>query len=139
MIGSVLFGVLGLTVLISIAYAFSDNHKAVDWKLVGSGIALQLAFALIVIVVPGGRGFFEALSKIFVTIISFASEGSIFVFGTLGDPYSNLGFIFAFQVLPTIIFFASLMAVLYHLGLMQKVVQGMAWIMLKVMRISGSP
>ena len=89
------------------------------------------------ILVPGGRQFFEGLSRIFVTIIGFAMEGSAFIFGSLADP-SNLGFIFAFQVLPTIIFFASLMGVLYHLGLMQKVVQAMAWVMLKVMRISGS-
>ncbi len=135
---SILFGVLGLTVLISIAFAFSDNRKAVDWKLVASGIALQLFFAVLVILVPGGREFFEFISRIFVTIIGFATDGAVFVFGTIGDPQSNLGFIFAFQVLPTIIFFASLMAVLYHLGIMQKVVQGMAWVMLKVMRISGS-
>jgi CNT family concentrative nucleoside transporter len=135
---SILFGIMGLTVLVSIAFAFSDNRKAVDWKLVASGIGLQLFFAVLVIMMPGGREFFEFLSRIFVRIISFASEGAIFVFGTIGDPMSNLGFIFAFQVLPTIIFFASLMAVLYHLGVMQKVVQGMAWVMLKVMRISGS-
>ena len=135
---SILFGILGLTVLISIAFAFSDNRKAVDWKLVASGIALQLFFAVLVILVPGGREFFEFISRIFVTIIGFATDGAVFVFGTIGDPQSNLGFIFAFQVLPTIIFFASLMAVLYHLGIMQKVVQGMAWVMLKVMRISGS-
>jgi CNT family concentrative nucleoside transporter len=138
MIGSILFGVFGLAVLLAIAFAFSDNRKATDWKLVGAGIALQLVFALMVIVMPGGREFFEAISKVFVTIISFASEGAIFVFGTVGDPMSNLGFIFAFQVLPTIIFFASLMSVLYHLGVMQRIVQAMAWVMLKVMRVSGS-
>jgi CNT family concentrative nucleoside transporter len=138
MIGSILFGVFGLAVLLAIALAFSDNRRATDWKLVAAGIALQLLFALIVIVLPGGREFFESISKVFVTVISFASEGAIFVFGTIGDPMSNLGFIFAFQVLPTIIFFASLMGVLYHIGVMQKVVQAMAWVMLKVMRVSGS-
>lgn len=138
MIGSVLFGFMGLAILIGIACAFSDNRKRIDWKLVGAGVGLQLVFALIVIVLPGGRQFFEAISKVFVTIIGFASEGAIFVFGTVGDPASNLGFIFAFQVLPTIIFFASLMSVLYHIGIMQKIVQAMAWVMFKVMRISGS-
>ena len=137
MIGTIAFGIFGLAVLLSIAFAFSSNRKEVDWKLVASGIGLQLFFAVLVILVPGGRQFFEGLSRIFVTIIGFAMEGSAFIFGSLADP-SNLGFIFAFQVLPTIIFFASLMAVLYHLGLMQKVVQAMAWVMLKVMRISGS-
>ena len=137
MIGEIAFGFFGLAVLISIAFSLSSNRKRVDWKLVISGIALQLFFAILVILVPGGRKFFEALSRIFVTIIGFAMDGSAFIFGSLADP-SNLGFIFAFQVLPTIIFFASLMAVLYHLGLMQKIVQAMAWVMLKVMRISGS-
>ena len=137
MIGTIAFGIFGLAVLLSIAFAFSSNRKEVDWKLVASGIGLQLFFAVLVILVPGGREFFEGLSRIFVTVIGFAMEGSAFIFGSLADP-SNLGFIFAFQVLPTIIFFASLMAVLYHLGLMQKVVQAMAWVMLKVMRISGS-
>jgi CNT family concentrative nucleoside transporter len=137
MIGTIAFGLFGLAVLLSIAYGFSANRKEVDWKLVASGIGLQLFFAVMVILVPGGRQFFEGLSRIFVTIIGFAMDGSAFIFGSLADP-SNLGFIFAFQVLPTIIFFASLMSVLYHLGLMQKVVQAMAWVMLKVMRISGS-
>jgi CNT family concentrative nucleoside transporter len=137
MIGDIAFGILGLAVLLSIAFGFSSNRKDVDWKLVVSGLGLQLFFAILVILVPGGREFFEGLSRIFVTVIGFAMEGSAFIFGSLADP-SNLGFIFAFQVLPTIIFFASLMAVLYHLGLMQKVVQAMAWVMLKVMRISGS-
>lgn len=137
MIGTIAFGIFGLLVLLSIAFAFSSNRNKVDWKLVASGVGLQLFFAVLVILVPGGRQFFEGLSRIFVTVIGFAMEGSAFIFGSLADP-SNLGFIFAFQVLPTIIFFASLMAVLYHLGLMQKVVQAMAWVMLKVMRISGS-
>jgi CNT family concentrative nucleoside transporter len=96
-----------------------------------------LFFAVIVILVPGGREFFGILASIFVRVISFAMDGSAFIFGPLADP-SNLGFIFAFQVLPTIIFFAALMAVLYHIGLMQKIVQSMAWIMLKILRISGS-
>ena len=137
MIGTIAFGVFGLTVLVSIALAFSSRRSEIDWKLVASGIGLQMFFAIIVILVPGGREFFEGLSRVFVRIISFAMDGSAFIFGPLADP-SNLGFIFAFQVLPTIIFFAALMAVLYHIGLMQKIVQGMAWVMLKILRISGA-
>jgi CNT family concentrative nucleoside transporter len=137
MIGTIAFGIFGLAVLISIAFGLSSNRKEVDFKLVASGISLQLFFAILVILVPGGREFFGGLSRIFVRVISFAMEGSTFIFGSLADP-SNLGFIFAFQVLPTIIFFAALMSVLYHIGLMQKIVQAMAWVMLKVMRISGS-
>jgi CNT family concentrative nucleoside transporter len=137
MIGTIVFGIFGLTVLVSIAVLFSAKRGEVDWKLVASGIGLQMFFAVIVIMVPGGREFFETLARIFVRIISFAMDGSAFIFGPLADP-SNLGFIFAFQVLPTIIFFAALMAVLYHIGLMQKIVQSMAWIMLKILRISGA-
>jgi CNT family concentrative nucleoside transporter len=137
MIGTIAFGVFGLAVLLSVALAFSDNRRAIDWRMVVSGVGLQLFFAVLVILVPGGRQFFEALSRIFVRVISFSLDGAAFIFGPLADQ-SNLGFIFAFQVLPTIIFFASLMAVLYHLGVMQKVVQGMAWVMFKALRISGA-
>jgi len=137
MIGTIAFGIFGLAVLISIAFILSSNRKEVDWKLVVAGLGLQLIFAILVILVPAGKVFFEGLSRVFVRIIGFATDGATFVFGTLADP-SSLGFILAFQVLPTIIFFASLMSVLYHIGLMQKVVQAMAWVMLKVMRISGS-
>jgi len=137
MIGTIAFGIFGLAVLLGIAIAFSDDRRAVDWRMVLSGIGLQLLFAVVVIMVPGGRQFFEALSSVFVRVISFSLDGAAFVFGSLADQ-SSLGFIFAFQVLPTIIFFASLMAVLYHLGIMQKIVQGMAWVMFKVLRISGA-
>ncbi len=137
MIGTFAFGILGLAVLVGIAVAFSDRRSAIDWRMVVIGVVLQLVFAVLVILVPGGRQFFEVLSAIFVRVISFSLDGAAFIFGQLADP-SNLGFIFAFQVLPTIIFFASLMSVLYHLGIMQKVVQGMAWVMFKALRISGA-
>jgi CNT family concentrative nucleoside transporter len=137
MIGTIAFGIFGLAVLLGIAMVFSDSRRAIDWRMVLSGIGLQLLFAVVVIMVPGGRQFFEALSSVFVRVISFSLDGAAFVFGSLADQ-SSLGFIFAFQVLPTIIFFASLMAVLYHLGIMQKIVQGMAWVMFKVLRISGA-
>ena len=137
MVGTLAFGIFGLAVLLAIALVFSDKRGAIDWRLVSAGIGLQLLFAVLVILVPGGRQFFEALSSVFVRIISFSLDGAAFIFGSLADP-SNLGFIFAFQVLPTIIFFAALMGVLYHLGIMQKVVQGMAWVMFKIMRVSGA-
>ncbi len=136
MIGTIAFGVFGLAVLISLAFAICPNKKAVDWKLVASGVGLQLLFAIIVIIVPGGRDVFDFISRIFVQIIGFALQGASFIFGDLAS-IENFGFVFAFQVLPTIIFFASLMAVLYHLGIMQKIVQGMAWVMLKILRVSG--
>lgn len=137
MISNIAFGLFGLAVLISVAFAFSPNKKSIDWTQVAAGIGLQVVFAIIVILVPGGREFFSAISRVFVKTIDFAMSGAQFIFGDLAVS-TNFGFIFAFQVLPTIIFFASLMAVLYHIGLMQKIVQGMAWVMLKVLRISGS-
>ena len=137
MIAQIAFGLFGLSVLIGIAVALSNRRGDIDWRLVLSGIALQLVFAIIVILVPGGREFFEYFARFFVMIVGFALEGSRFIFGDLAS-IENFGFVFAFQVLPTIIFFAALMSVLYHLGIMQKIVQGMAWVMLKVLRASGA-
>ena len=137
MLSSIAFGLFGLTVLISVAYAFSGQKKSVDWRQITAGVGLQIIFAIVVILVPGGREFFDAISRVFVKTIDFAMTGAQFIFGDLART-SEVGLIIAFQVLPTIIFFASLMAVLYHIGLMQKIVQGMAWVMLKVLRISGS-
>ena len=137
MISNIAFGLFGLAVLISFAYAFSSNKKAVDWRQILAGVGLQVVFAIIVILVPGGREFFDAISRVFVKIIDFALIGGQFIFGDLANA-TEFGFIFAFQVLPTIIFFAALMGALYHLGLMQKVVQAMAWVMQKLLRVSGS-
>jgi CNT family concentrative nucleoside transporter len=137
MISGIAFGLFGLAVLISVAFAFSQNKKSVDWRQIGAGIGLQIVFAVIVIIVPGGREFFDAISRVFVKIIDFAIVGGQFIFGDLANQ-TKFGFIFAFQVVPTIIFFASLMSVLYHIGFMQKIVAGMAWVMQKVLRVSGS-
>ena len=131
------FGLFGLAVLVGIAWLFSSNRKAVDWKLVLTGIGLQVAFAALVLLVPGGREVFDWLGHGFVKILAFVTAGSTFIFGSLMDT-EKFGFIFAFQVLPTIIFFASLMGVLYHLGVMQFIVRIMALAITKVMRVSGA-
>ncbi len=131
------FGLFGLAVLIGITWLFSNNKGRVDWKLVGTGIVLQIAFAALVLLVPGGRDVFDWLGQLFVRVLGFVNAGSEFIFGNLMD-VDTYGFIFAFQVLPTIIFFASLMAVLYHFGVMQMVVRAMAWAITKVMRVSGA-
>ena len=136
-LGRVGFGLFGLAVLIGIAWLFSNNRRAVDWKLVGTGVSLQIGFAALVLLVPGGRDVFDWLGQLFVKVLSFVNEGSTFVFGSLMD-VKNYGFIFAFQVLPTIIFFSALMGVLYHLGVMQLVVRAMAWAITKVMKVSGA-
>ncbi len=134
---SIAFGVFGLTVLLGLVWCLSLDRRNINWRLVAAGIGLQLAFAIFVILVPGGRALFEFLSAIFVKVISFAMVGSSFIFNDMADP-AKFGFVFAFQVLPTIIFFASLMGVLYHLGIMQWIVKGMAYVMQKVMNVSGS-
>ncbi|MBN6149954.1 NupC/NupG family nucleoside CNT transporter [Xanthomonas sp. AmX2] len=136
-LGRIGFGLFGLAVLIAITWLFSNNRRAVDWKLVVTGLILQIAFAALVLLVPGGRDVFDGLGRLFVKVLSFVNEGSGFIFGSLMDVDSN-GFIFAFQVLPTIIFFSALMGVLYHLGVMQAVVRVMAWAITKVMRVSGA-
>ncbi|KRG84278.1 Na+ dependent nucleoside transporter domain-containing protein [Stenotrophomonas daejeonensis] len=136
-LGRIGFGLFGLAVLIGITWLFSNNRRAVDWKLVGTGITLQIGFAALVLLVPGGRDVFDWLGHGFVRILSFVNEGSNFIFGSLMNT-DTYGFIFAFQVLPTIIFFSSLMAVMYHLGVMQAIVRVMAWAITKVMRVSGA-
>jgi CNT family concentrative nucleoside transporter len=133
----VLFGLFGLAVLIGIAWLASNNKRRVDWKLVATGVGLQIAFAAVVLLVPGGKNVFDAIGQGFVKVLSFVNEGSRFIFGSLMD-VNTFGFIFACQVLPTIIFFAALMGVLYHLGVMQAVVRAMAWAITRVMRVSGA-
>jgi len=136
-LGRIGFGLFGLAVLIGIVWLFSNNRRAVDWKLVVTGIALQIGFAALVLLVPGGRDVFDKLGHGFVKILSFVNAGSSFIFGSLMNT-ETYGFIFAFQVLPTIIFFAALMGVLYHLGVMQFIVRIMALAITKVMKVSGA-
>jgi len=136
-LGRIGFGLFGLAVLIGIVFLFSNNKKAVDWKLVATGITLQITFAALVLLVPGGREVFDWLGQAFVKILGYVNVGSGFIFGSLMD-VNTYGFIFAFQVLPTIIFFAALMGVMYHLNVMQAVVRAMAWAITKVMRVSGA-
>lgn len=133
----VLFGFIGIAVLLGVAWLFSNNRGAVNWRLVLTGVGLQVAFAALVLRVPGGRQIFDALGHGFVAVLGYVSAGSSFIFGSLMDA-ETYGFIFAFQVLPTIIFFAALMGVLYHLGVMQAVVRVMALAITKVMRVSGA-
>ncbi len=140
-IEDLLRGVLGIIVILSIAFIVSNNKRAINWRLIGIGLTLQIVFAVFVLKISYGQWFFGQISAVFVTILNFTSEGAEFVFGDLAkgpEEEDSFGFFFAFQVLPTIIFFASLMAVLYHLNIMQKIVQGMAWVMAKTMGTSGA-
>ena len=130
-------GVLGLATLVGLAYLLSTNRRAINWKLVGAGLAIQLTAGLLILKVPFVAGLFDQLSEGFVTFLGFSQEGARFIFGDLVNT-SSFGFIFAFQVLPTIIFFSTVSAGLYYLGILQKVVYGIAWVMTRSMRLSGA-
>lgn len=134
---SILRGAIGMCVLIFIAWIFSENRKAVSWKVVGTGLAIQLMLALGILHVPFIRGLFEFLGQIFVVILDFTKTGSEFLFRDLMN-VDSFGFIFALQILPTIIFFSALTSVLFYLGIIQKVVYGLAWVMTKAMKLSGA-
>ncbi len=133
----ILFGLFGLCSLLAIAWLFSNNKRRVDWKLVGTGVLLQILFATFVLRTQSGSAIFEGLGKLFVTLINFTTEGSRMILGGLVDQ-DKYGFVFIFHALPTVIFFASFMAVLYHLGIMQWVVRMMAMAITKLMRVSGA-
>ncbi len=138
---SIVRGVVGLLIVTAIAFLFSTNKKKINWRLVATGIALQFVFIFIVLKTSIGQMIFMYISRFFVWFFSFAAEGAQFVFGNLAKgpgTDGSIGMIFAFQILPTIIFFASVMSVLYYLGIMQRVVQGIAWVMLRLMNTSGA-
>ncbi len=138
-------GIIGIFVLLSIAYLLSSNRKKIDWKLVLAGIILQIAIGTLVLKVPFVRNSFDIVGAGFVKFLSFAANGAEFLFGDLArnsnvsaDSKHNLGFLFAFQALPTVVFFSSVTAGLYYLGILQKVVYVFAWVMTKTMRLSGA-
>jgi concentrative nucleoside transporter, CNT family len=131
-------GVLGLVSMLAICYAFSGNRKAIDWKTVGIGMLIQLVIALLILKVPFVSGIFDVLAKGFEKTMSFSRAGAEFVFGDLVTKSETFGYIFAFQVLPTIIFFSALSALLYYYGILQKIVYALAWAMNKTMKVSGA-
>ena len=133
-----IISVFGLFVLVGIAVLFSVDRRRIDWRLVGAGLVLQLLFAAFVHLFPPGKHMLEIVRDAAVTLLGYTEDGSAFLFGPLMQADGPVGFVFAFRVLPVIIFFSSLMAVLYHLGIMQKVVLGLAKGMKKVMGISGA-
>lgn len=134
---TLLRGLLGMLVLILIAWVFSNNRRAIAWRTVIIGLAIQLILAVSILYVPFVRVSFEFVGKIFVKILDFTKEGSTFLFGSLMD-VDKLGSIFAFQILPTIIFFSALTSLLFYLGIIQKIVYGLAWLMTKSMQLSGA-
>jgi len=131
-------GILGMVVLIFISFLFSSNRKAVNWKTVAIGLSIQLIIAIGVLKVPFIQVTFEFIGEIFVSVLDYTRAGSKFLFEGLVVDMDTFGFIFAFQVLPTIIFFSALTSLLFYLGIIQKVVKGLAWLLTKSLGISGA-
>lgn len=132
-------GALGMAVLILISFLFSAKRKAINWKTVAVGLSIQLFLAIGILKVPAIQWFFNKLGQFFNEILNYTLAGSQFIFGgllNLDNP--NIGYIFAFQILPTIIFFSALTSVLYYLGIIQKIVKGLAWLLTKFLGISGA-
>ncbi len=147
---SILRGILGLILVIGIAFLFSNNKRKIDWRMVVIGLIIQFVIAIFIIQGEALRSFFFPLGWIkdavnwlgnaVVAVLGFTIEGSQFVFGKLANSTStdSLGFFFAFQVLPTIIFVSTLSAILYYFGILQLVVKGMAYVMAKLLKTSGA-
>jgi CNT family concentrative nucleoside transporter len=131
-------GILGLLTMLGLAYAFSTNRRAIRVKTVAWGLGLQIAFAIFVLRIDVGRRAFQVIGDAANKVLSYSFFGSEFVFGPLGKQSSNIGFIFAFQVLPVVVFICALFAILYHVGIMQIVIRGMAWAMTRIMGASGA-
>lgn len=130
-------GVVGMITLLFIAYLFSSNRRAINWKTIGIGLALQLSIAIGILKVGFIQDAFDFAGSIFVLILDFTRAGSHFLLGNLVDT-NSIGYIFAFQVLPTIIFFSALTSLLFYLGVIQVIVRGMAWALSKLLNISGA-
>ncbi|WP_443633987.1 nucleoside transporter C-terminal domain-containing protein [Candidatus Marifrigoribacter sp. Uisw_064] len=131
-------GVLGMFSLLFISFLFSSNRRAINWKTVGIGLTIQLIIAIGVLKISFIQNTFEFVGKIFVKILEFTQAGSKFLFEGLVIDMDTFGFIFAFQVLPTIIFFSALTSVLFYLGIIQKVVKAFGWLLSKLLKISGA-
>ncbi|WP_411766663.1 nucleoside transporter C-terminal domain-containing protein [Winogradskyella sp. A3E31] len=131
-------GILGMISLIFIAFLFSSNRKAINWKTVGIGLAFQLVIAIGVLRVGFVKTAFEWVGSLFVSVLDFTRAGSKFLFEGLVVDMDTFGFIFAFQVLPTILFFSALTSVLFYLGIIQKVVKAFGWLLTKLLKISGA-
>lgn len=128
---------LGLALILLITYLLSDNRKAISWPLVMMAFGLQFVFAALVLHIGWFQGFIEFVSSFFVVVLDFTKQGSDFVFGGLMDSQKT-GYIFAFQVLPTIIFFSALTSVMFYYGILQKIVGFMSWALSKVLKLSGA-
>jgi CNT family concentrative nucleoside transporter len=136
---SILQSLFGMVCLLALGYIFSANRRAINWRLIIIGILLQVALCLVIHYVPAAREGFRTISLGFVKLLGFARDGAKFVFGNdLAAPEGKLGFIFAFNVLPILIFFSAFTALLYHFGVLQRIVLVFAWVMKRTMRLTGA-
>ncbi len=131
-------GLLGLLTMLALAFVFSTNRRAIRFKTVAWGLGLQITFAIFVLRVDFGRHAFQVIGDAANRVLAYSFVGSEFIFGELGKQHSNVGFIFAFQVLPVVIFICALFAILYHFGIMQIVIRAAAWAMTRIMGASGA-
>ena len=135
--GSIARGILGILIIVLIAWIFSSNRKKINWKTVGMAFLLQFIIAFSVLMFPPVQKFFEIFGKCFVAVLDWTKSGADFLFGPLLDT-NGIGYIFVFQILPTIVFFSALTSLFFYLGILQKVVWLFGWIMTKLMNISGA-
>lgn len=133
---SILRGAIGILCLVAIAYLFSSNRKAISWKIVIVGLLSQILLAVVITHFSPIKLCFQVVGKVFLKILGFASEGSVFIFGDLAKS-DSLGVIFAFQILPTVVFFSALTSLLFYYGIIQKIVYVVAWGMTKLLGLSG--
>lgn len=137
LLNNILRGTLGIAFLLAIAWLLSNNRRAINWRLVGAGMALQVVFALGVLKVPLVNKAFDAVASFFVVVLDFTKAGSAFIFGSIIERTDTFGYIFAFQVLPTVVFFSALSAALYYFGILQRIIYGISWVMTRTMGLSG--
>lgn len=130
-------GALGMAFLIGVCYVLSKRRNSINWRTIGFALLMQIILALLILKVPVFNTAFEWLATVFVKVLQYASYGAEFLFGSLITRSDSFGYIFAFQVLPTIVFFSALSSILYYFGVLQMVVKGMAWVMAKTLKLSG--
>lgn len=130
-------GALGVAFLLAVCFLLSANRKAINWRLVGMGLSLQVVLAILILKVPLINRLFDFVAGFFQQVLKFTEKGAEFMFGSIVTDMNTFGYIFAFQVLPTIIFFSALSAILYYLGILQWIIYGVAWVMKRSMHLSG--
>jgi CNT family concentrative nucleoside transporter len=135
---TILAPLLGLLAFLGVAWLLSSDRRAIDWRIVVVGLALQFLLGFLVLKTTWGRDVFDGAGAFVSRLLGYAAKGSGFVFGPLADEKGGLGFVFAFQVLPTIVFFSALMSVLYHVGILGLVVRGIGIALKRLMRVSGA-